>query len=372
MLKDAALLQLELLLAALDEGLILKDATPYNVQWRGACPVFIDVGSFEPLRAGEAWAGYRQFCMLLLYPLLLQAYRNVPFRPWLRGSLDGITPEQCASVLSRRDVLRGGVLTHVHLHAKLERRYGDRTRDVKSELRSAGFGAELIRANARKLQKLVRGLEWRAGDSAWTGYGADNSYSDADAEAKAAFVREAAASRDWRLVWDLGCNDGRFSRIAGGSARSVVAMDADEAVVDRLYRELRDEGDHTILPLVVDVADPSPALGWRNLERKTLADRGAPELTLCLALVHHLTITRNIPLPELLAWLRGLGTALVVEFATREDPMVERLLAAKRDGLHVDYDLESFERHLRDAFEVERTERLASGTRVLYFARPRA
>ena len=124
MLRDAALLQLELLLAALDEGLILKDATPYNVQWRGAKPVFVDVGSFERLREGEPWAGYRQFCMLFLYPLLLQAYRGFEPQPLLRGRLDGITPEQCRRLLSRRDLLRRGVLTHVHLHAKLERRYG--------------------------------------------------------------------------------------------------------------------------------------------------------------------------------------------------------------------------------------------------------
>src|SRR5919204_997425 len=125
MLRDAALLQLELLRRALEEDLILKDSSSYNVQWRGAQPVFIDVGSFERLRPGEPWAGYRQFCMLYLNPLLLQAYRGIDFRPWLRGSLAGITPVETRRVLSFRDLFRRGVATNVALHARLERKHSD-------------------------------------------------------------------------------------------------------------------------------------------------------------------------------------------------------------------------------------------------------
>ena len=371
MLQDAALLQLDLLKDALGEDLILKDATPYNVQFRGARPIFIDVGSFEALRAGEPWAGYRQFCMLFLYPLLLQALAGVPFQPWLRGSIDGITPEQARRLLSGRDLFRRGVFTHVYLHAKLERRYGDRSRDVKRELRSAGFSKELVHANVRRLHKLVRSLEWQPGGSAWAEYGTTNTYTDEDAERKAAFVRTAAVARRPALVWDIGCNDGRYSRVAAEAAEYVLAIDADHAVLDRLYRELRDERSEKIVPLLVDVADPSPALGWRNRERQTLPERGRPDLTLCLAVVHHLAITRNVPFAEFLEWLGGLGTSLVIEFPTPDDPMVKRLLAAKREGLHADYNRASFERALGAAFELERSEELASGTRILYYAHPR-
>src|SRR5512133_1851854 len=135
MLRDAALLQLSLLDDALAEGFVLKDGSPYNVQWRGSEPVFVDVGSFERLREGEPWAGYRQFCMLFLYPLMLQAYRGVPFQPWLRGAIDGITPAEANRLLSMRDRLRRGVLTHVVLHSRLERRYAAvEGRDVRAEL----------------------------------------------------------------------------------------------------------------------------------------------------------------------------------------------------------------------------------------------
>jgi SAM-dependent methyltransferase len=370
MLREAALLQLEVLLAALDEGLTVKDASPYNVQWRGSAPLFVDVGSFERAAPGEPWAGYRQFCSLFLYPLLLQAYRDVPFQPWLRGRIDGIPPAVCRQLLSARDVLRPGVLSHVYLHSRLERRHEGEAGKVRADLRSAGFGAELIKANARRLERLVRRLRRPAQRSAWSGYRAEQPYDEADALAKDDFVRAALGERRWGLVWDLGANDGRYARLAAEHADYVVAMDADEAVVDELHAALAGEGSRSVLPLVVDVVDPSPALGWRGRERRTLAERGRPDLTLCLALVHHLTITANVPVREVLEWLAGLGSTLVIELATRDDPMVRRLLAAKRPGLHEDYGEEQFERVLAELFTIRRRQPLPGGTRTLYVATP--
>jgi SAM-dependent methyltransferase len=372
MLRDAALLQLEVLDAALAEDLVLKDSSPYNVQWRGTRPVFIDVGSFERLPPGEPWIGYRQFCMLFLYPLLLQAYKDVPFQPWLRGSIDGITPQQLRSLMSLRDLFRRGVLTHVYLHSRLERGRSRTARDVQRELRAAGFKKELIVANVRGLAKLIRGLQWKLEPSAWSDYAATTSYSDEDAARKEEFVRAATGSRRWDLVWDIGCNTGRFARIAAENAQYVVALDADAAVVERLFRALEQEGSSSILPLTVNVVDPSPALGWRGSERGTLAERGRPDLTLCLALVHHVVIGGNVPVRDFVRWLATLESAVVLEFPTPEDPMVKRLLASKREGLHADYERDWFERCLHESFEVARTESIASGTRVLYFARPRA
>jgi len=371
MLRDAALLQLDLELSALDAGLTLKDATPYNVQFRGSEPVFIDVGSFERLREDEPWAGYRQFCMLNLYPLLLQAYRDVPFQPWLRGSLDGISPREAAGLFSLRDRLRRGIFTHVALHARLERRYEEREGgEVKRDLKKARFKPELIKANVQRLRKLVARLSWKAGDTAWTGYRAQNTYSDADDAAKADFVRAAAAERPGGLAWDMGCNDGAYSRIAAEQADTVVAFDSDHPTVEALYRSLREQCDQRILPLVVNLADPSPGLGWRGRERRPLEDRGRPDLVLALALVHHVSITANVPLAEFLDWLHGLGARVVIEFPKREDPMVRRLLSGKREGSNADYDLAVFERDLEDRFTVDRREELPSGMRVLYLVRP--
>jgi hypothetical protein len=370
MLKDAALLQLDLLLASLEHDLVLKDSTPYNVQFKGALPTFVDVGSFERMREGEPWIGYRQFCMLYLYPLLLQSAKRVPFHPWLRGSIDGIRPSEMRPLMNFRDRFRKGVFTNVILHAKLEERYADRPQQVKDEVKRV-FKKELFVANVRKMRKLVARLEWDPPKGVWTAYGESNSYTDDDALRKDAFVREVATSRDWNLVWDIGANNGRYSRIAAEGARTVVAVDADQGPVELLYRDLRDEKNDKILTLTMNLADPSPGLGWRGLERKSLPERGTPDLVLALALVHHVAISANVPIKEFIDWLASLDTALVIEFPTREDPMVKKLLAPKRDGLHPDYELGFFERTLNEAFEVERSERLQSGTRVLYYARPK-
>jgi hypothetical protein len=371
MLRDAALLQLEIGIDAIDEGLALKDATPYNVQFIGSQPTFIDVGSFEELPEGEPWVGYRQFCMLYLYPLLFQAHRDLPFHPWLRGSIDGIAPIDAIKVFSLRDRLRRGVFLHTSLHARLDRRANrSGPGDADGQARKRTVKPEAVQAHMKSMKRLVEKLTWKAGESAWSGYRQDNTYSDEDDRRKQAFVAEVAAAEKPALTWDMGCNDGAYSLIADEHSDRVVAFDFDHATVEALYRSLREQGNTTILPLVSNLADPSPALGWRGLERKTLPDRGRPDLTLALALIHHVSISANIPVADFLGWARDLGSALIIEFPKRDDPMVRALLANKHEGANPDYDLETFELELERRFTVERREELPSGDRVLFLAHP--
>ena len=271
------------------------------MQFRGARPTFIDIGSFEALRPGEPWIGYRQFCMLYLYPLMLRAFRGVPYQPWLRGSLEGIEPGELRNLLTLRDRFRRGILTHVVLHARLKATHDDRSKDVKREFKQVGFRKELIEANVRKLHKLVSRLDWNPDrDAVWVTYGEDNSYTDDETRQKMDFVEAAASTRHWGSVWDLGCNDGRFSDIASRHAGHVVAVDGDEGIVEVLYRRLKADGRTDILPLTVNLTDPSPDRGWAGRERRTLEARGAPDLVLCLALIHHIVITANVPIPAFL------------------------------------------------------------------------
>lgn len=371
MLKDAALLHLELLQAALDEDMTLKDASPFNIQWVGTQPVFIDIPSFEQLVAGEPWIGYRQFCQLFLYPLLLQAYKDMPFQPWLRGNLEGIEAAQCARLLSFRDKFRPGVLTHVYLQAKAQAAYAQTSRDLKSELRQVGFHKALIQANVSRLKKTIQRLSWRRSRSAWSEYEHQAPYLDTDREQKVTFVRQVVQAHPWRLVWDLGCNTGTFACIAAKNAGSVVAMDIDPFVIERLYQMLKIEGNTKILPLVNNVADPSPNLGWRGQERRALTARGKPDLILCLALIHHVVIGAHVPLEEFLDWLASIGSSVVIEFITRDDPMVRDLLRYKADH-YDDYNLAYFERHLAASYEIVAREPLSSGTRILYYGKVRA
>lgn len=383
MLKDAALLHLEVLETALAGGMILKDGSSFNVQWIGARPIFIDIGSFTRLEPGDPWTGYRQFCRHFLFPLLLAAYRDVPFQPWLRGSLEGIGAGECRRLMSGRDLLRPGVLTHVWLQASAEARYGDgvagrrnrgeavRGGDMRAALRGAGFHAGLIRANVERLKRLIGGLGWRGTRSGWADYTEALPYTEQERAEKAAFVRQVVHARDRERVWDLGCNAGTYSRIAAERAGTVVAIDSDPLVVERLYQALKKDGTAGILPLVGDVADPSPDRGWRGAERPSLEGRGRPELVLVLALAHHLVVGASIPLREVVAWLAGLGSAVVIEFVEREDPMVRALLDAKEER-YADYDRRVFERCLQEAFDTKARKVLSSGTRILYYAEPKA
>ncbi len=377
-LRDAAILHLELLADALDEGLTMKDGYAYNVQWRGAQPTFIDVPSFERSTGGP-WAGYRQFCQTFLFPLMIQAHRDIPFRPWLRGQIDGIEPRQARAMFSGRDAVRKGVLKHVMLHSVLDAKMSGNkagSEATKAELSDAGFSIELTKATVKAIVKTVKDLKYKAADSHWETYQSTSTYTDEERDVKAAFVDSvlAAWSENGKLgmAWDMGCNDGTYSRIAAKHADSVVAVDGDEQTIDSLYRALKQERNKKILPLVMNLTDPSPGIGWRGTERLPFETRHKPDAILCLALVHHLALTANVPLPQILDWYASFGSRLIIEWVDPTDPMGKRLLSLKPAGTFPDYRAEVFERLLEERFVIDRREQLASGTRTLFAATPRA
>jgi len=365
MLRDAALLQLDLVEAAIDEDMTLKDATPYNIQFVSGRPVFIDIPSFETLQAGTPWSGYRQFCEMFLFPLMLQAYRGIAFQPLMRGSIDGVSVQTAARLFGIRDRFRSGVFSHVWLQSRLDRRYASTQKNVRTDLKSAGFHKELILANVRRLRKLVAALQWRGEGSEWGGYEAFHNYSASDHALKEAFIDESVAASGAGCVWDIGCNTGQFSRIAARHARQVVAMDLDPFAVERLYREVRSGEAGNILTLVQNVADPSPNWGWRNCERTDLISRARPDLVLCLALIHHVVITANVPLGEFIAWLADLSDQLVIEYVSRADDKVKILLRNKED-IYSDYSRERLEQELSRHFVIGQRQVLESGNRFLY------
>jgi SAM-dependent methyltransferase len=378
MLRDAALLHLEILTAALTAGFSTKDGSAYNLQWRGAAPVFIDIGSFEPARDGEPWAGYRQFCQTMLYPLMLQAHLGLDFQPWLRARIDGVEPGQMRRLFDGTRRFSAGVLKHVHLHDAMQTRYAAAsTAAVRDRLRDAGFSRELVLATVRAVEKLVRRLDWQPPASHWRQYRETCGYSAADRERKERFVDAAlAGAGSLGLVLDLGANDGTYSRLAARHGAYVVAAESDPAVVEQLYQRLRADGERRILPLVLDLADPSPGGGWRGVERASFAARADADAVLALAVIHHLAIGRNVPLAEVVDWLVGfLATAgprgrLVAEFVHPEDPMAQRMLANKPTGLFPDYRRDEFERLLSQRCVITSREELPCGTRTLYVVVP--
>ncbi|MFO0919768.1 MAG: hypothetical protein U0872_15830 [Planctomycetaceae bacterium] len=369
MLREAALLHLRIMTKALGAGLVLKDASPYNVQFRGTQPVFIDIGSFTEQVPGEPWSAYRQFCELMLFPLLLQAYRQVHFQPVLRAQLEGISAQQFLQWMRWRDMLRSGVFTHGWLQSLLEQRSQGFSTSTVRELRVSGFQTSFIEQMLKKLTALVERLEWSPPRTQWTEYNDALPHVADDRRIKMEFVRQVCQQKPRRLVWDIGCNDGCYSRIAGESATTVVGMDQDHGCIDRLYRQSRTDG-APVLPLCVDLANQSPGQGWRGRERRRLEERGRPDLVLCLGLIHHLVLSANIPLPEVMDWLSGLQAELVLEFPSKRDAMVQSLLRNKRDQ-YDDYSLDRLEVELCRNFEIRRRETLPSGERTLFFAVPK-
>ena len=367
MLKDAALLHLDLLHQGLLANILMKDATPYNIQWRGSRPVFIDTASFVKMPKGSAWSGYRQFCELFLFPLMLQAYKNIPFQPWLRGSLEGINAADLRSVMSVADLIRPGVLMHVVLQAKLQKSYNDSFNDAQKTLKKAGFNKDLIIHNVTNLKRILHKLQWKTSKSTWSNYVNEHNYSDNDLEEKKSFVRNITSSGKYKIIWDLGCNTGTFSRIAAANSEYVVAIDNDPLTIDHLYRSLKDHGDTNVLPLVGNIADPSPGIGWNNLERKPLTDRGKPDLIMGLALIHHLVIGANVPLDEVISWFARIGGDLLVEYVDRADSMTQKLLINKDDH-YSDYTQENFEHLLSRHFSSIDKKPLQSANRTLYLA----
>lgn len=364
-LKDAALVTLDVHRAALDEGFILKDATAYNVQFRSGRPILIDSLSFERAREGAPWVAYRQFCEQFLAPLALMAYRDIRFGTWLREFLEGIPLDLASGLLPRRTMLRLGLLTHVHLHARAQRRYAARpTGAGQGEQSGPRISASRQAALIESLRSAVAKLDWEPAGTEWADYADRTSYGDVATRSKEELVARFVAEIGGRRVWDLGANTGRYSRIAASLGRSVVAFDIDPAAAERHYRALAAEGRGDILPLVIDLANPSPDLGWAHAERRSLAGRANADALLALALIHHLVIGRNVPMSFLSSYLAQLGPDLVIEFVPKTDPMVQLLLASRRD-VFPDYSLAGFRAAFARRWEILEEAPVEGSARVL-------
>jgi len=347
-LRDAALLTLEIQQAALEVGLTLRDASAYNIQFLGSRPVHIDHLSLEPAEAGRPWIAYRQFCEHFLGPLALMAKRDIRLGRLLRTELDGIPLDLVSRLLPGSSRFRLGLGAHIHLHARAQRRYagaGEAAAERVASTRKVNVGNLVI-----SLRDTIGGLSWEPHGTEWAEYDANTSYGEAATASKERLVADLLGQTTGTSVWDLGANTGRFSRIAAEGGRSVLSFDIDPAAVERNYRALRAEGREDILPLVMDLADPSPALGWAHQERASLTDRAAADVSLALALVHHLAIGRNIPLPAIAEQLARFAPQLIIEFVPRDDPMVRQLLATRED-VFPDYTPDGFRAAFATVFE---------------------
>jgi ribosomal protein L11 methylase PrmA len=366
-LKDAALATLAIQKRALARGMSLKDASAYNIQFTGCQPILIDTLSFEPYQEGQPWVAYRQFCQHFLAPLALMSLKDIRLGLLSRDFIDGVPLDLAARLLPWGTRLNAGLAMHIHLHAAAQKRY---TGENGTSGQSGHISKHGLLGIVDSLESTVRGLQWKPDRTAWAGYYQGDSYSDSGTAHKQDLVQAFLDQVKPHQVLDLGANTGLYSRIAAGLGCFTLSTDFDAGAVELNYRQAVEKKDANLLPLLIDLTNPSPSLGWNNSERDSFAERCQADCVLALALVHHLAIANNVPLADVASFMAALGGWLIVEFVPKSDPKVQTLLATRQD-IFPTYTVEGFETAFEQYFVIVRSEPVHDSDRRLYLMQRR-
>lgn len=364
MWKDAALLTLHIALASLQKDMILKDATPFNIQFHHGKPVFIDTLSFEQYEAGKPWIAYRQFCECFLAPLLLMHYCHPDTARIFTLYPNGIPMDVLVSLLPKRSRWNMNTFLHVHLQAKLSGKQKQKTTG------ETNFSKQKLELLLKGLEGFVQKLSLKKTKTTWDDYYTDMILGDDYLQAKTALVKAFMGDMHFTTAIDLGANDGHFSLLLGDD-KTVIATDADHNCINELYLNNRKQGRQHILPLINNLGTPSPAIGWNNTERESMTSRLQADLVLALALVHHLAIAHNVPLPLLAAWLQPMGAYLIIEFVPKSDEKVKLLLQHRKD-IFDGYTLEDFKAIFAEKYNIIKEEQVGRTGRTLFLMKRKA
>lgn len=365
-LRDAALLTLDIQRRAVKKGMWLKDASNFNVQFDGSMPVMIDSLSFERYTEGSPWPAYGQFCRHFLAPLALMAKTDIGLLALLLKHLDGIPLDLCSKLLPRRTKISPGLLMHIHLHSRFVQKYsstssdGPESKQVKGKVSRTGLLALID-----SLEATIQKLRWKPAGTEWAEYYDEHSYSEAGFEEKKQLVAGYIERVTPGVVWDLGANVGVFSRLALEQGSRVFAFDIDPACVDRFYRQGNQERQTRLTPLLLDLSNPTPAIGWANRERESLLERSSADLVMALALVHHIAISNNVPLISIASLFSRISKHLIIEFVPKGDPQVRRLLQSRKD-IYAEYTQEGFESAFSTCFDILESASVGDDGRQLY------
>lgn len=362
-LKDAALLTLEVAKTALEHDMILKDASAYNIQFLDGHPTLIDTLSFDVYRSGMPWDGYRQFCQHFLAPLALAAKVDIRLTQLLRVYIDGIPLDLASSLLpGSTKVGLSGLALHIHMHARMQEQHA-----ADTGVKPAGIRidkASLLRMYDA-LNKTVMELRWEPKGTEWGEYYSATNYSSAALKQKGEIIGSWIEKVKPSTVWDLGANNGLFSREASRRGVMTVASDIDPAAVEKDYLAVKHNQEKNLLPIVLDLTNPSGAIGWANQERDSFSQRGPVDMVLALALIHHLAISNNVPLDVIAGYFASLGERLIIEFVPKSDSQVKRLLATRKD-IFDRYHEEGFETAFSTCFRIEEKITIPESARTLY------
>jgi hypothetical protein len=292
-LKDAALTTLRIQKLAIEFGMSLKDASSYNIQFYKGKPVFIDTLSFEQYQKGSPWKAYKQFCQHFYAPLILMANTDIRLNQLLRIYIDGVPLDLASKLLPLKTRFSPAILAHIHMHSRSQKKHSKSYADAKKTAKQMSQLAHLGLIDS--LESSIKKQKWNPSGTEWGEYYTFTNYSDTAFEHKKELVLKYLKAVKPETVWDFGANEGIFSRLASDLAINTISFDIDPAAVEKSYINVKKENEINILPLLLDLTNPSPGIGWMNTEREALIQRSNPDVVLALALVHHLAISNNLP-----------------------------------------------------------------------------
>jgi hypothetical protein len=361
-LKDAALLTLRVQKIAVKHGMILKDATSFNIQFYEGQPIFIDTLSFEKYDESKPWIAYRQFCECFLFPLLIEHYLKIDVQKLLSVYLEGIPASTTAKLLPVKSRFKLSVWLHVYLQASV-----NANNKPTNKAATASFSKAKLLNLIDSLQNAIKPLHVKTTiQSTWNNYYGETILSKNYLDAKEKIFRSFVSDINDGRTMDVGCNDGYFSKILAEENNNVIAVDFDSQCVNKLYLAVKDKSVKGILPFCIDLTNPSPAVGFNHSERQSFADRAKADTVTALALIHHIVLSKNVPLPDVAKMLSDLTKKyLVIEFVPISDEKSQQLIANKTT-YHTPYDPEAFETHFSTYFEIERQQVIPGTGRILY------
>ncbi len=364
--KQAALATLQIQKIALTHNMILKDASAYNIQFYENKPLLIDTLSFKKYKPNTPWIAYRQFCQHFLAPLALMSMVDIRLQNLLREYIDGIPLDLASKLLPVKSKLSFSLLSHIHLHAKTQKHYSEKF----SKQKNIKISKQALLSILDNLANTIKNLQWKISRSEWSNYYQETNYSDESFNKKKEVFISFVDSIDEKLItaWDLGANTGEFSRILSKQDIFTVAFDFDFEAVEINSREVVKNNNKNLLPLVLDITNPSPALGWAHAERESLLERGPADLVLALALMHHLSISNNIPFLKLADFFQQIGKWLIIEYVPKSDSNAQKLLW-NREDIFSDYSQENFEKAMSTHFDILKSGVISESKRVLYLMR---
>ena len=359
MLKDAALLTLDCAKEAINFGMILKDASAYNVQFNGGKMMFIDTLSFEKYDEQKPWIAYRQFCEHFLAPLALMHYLKTPLQSLLLAYPDGIPLAFAKKLMPFKSKFRLHTYLHLHLQGSLSKKHyaGDGSTRSFSKTKMSNL--------LQSLEESIRSFTISEPPGIWSEYYDEASQRADYLSAKKKITAEWISRIKPYTTLDAGANEGLFSELMQNEVKYIISADADHGPVNKLYKRVKEKGLKNLHPLIVDLAKPSPAIGLNNRERPSFMERTRVDMAVALALIHHLAIGRNIPFSSSSEMFAQLAKTLIIEYIPKEDEKIKIMLNHKSD-VYDWYTEQNFEKAFSARFRILEKKEIACSKRLLY------